>query len=230
MEALKHRSPLHGALLCPCLLGTEAFSDSRWRLTRAEIPSRIVSRAEYLELTAAEEPSGILLVASQAWAPLPKRVSRHDLWLAIDHLRTPGNIGTLMRSAAATGATGIMVFGGRDRTDLYDPTSVRASMGAIFALQHVQTTHEQFRIWRCRPEVRVFGATGEAAQDYRRMRYRSPTVLMLGKERYGLSEAQRASCDAFIKIPMCPGIDSLNVAMAGTVLLYEVFNQRNPLP
>jgi len=102
-------------------------------------------------------------------------------------------------------------------------------MGAIFAMRHVATSHGSFRDWRCRAQVQVLGATGEAAEDYRLKSYRAPTVLLLGNERSGLSEAQRATCDAFIKIPMAAGIDSLNVAMAGTVLLYEAFNQRHPI-
>jgi TrmH family RNA methyltransferase len=78
-------------------------------------------------------------------------------------------------------------------------------------------------------ELAVVGATGEAGRDYRAITYRRPTVLILGDERTGLSEAQRATCDATVRIPMHGRADSLDVAMAGTLLLFEARNQRHPL-
>jgi len=99
-------------------------------------------------------------------------------------------------------------------------------MGSIFALEIISTSHREFRQWDHRFEVRAIGADGAAVADYRKIDYRKPTILMLGEERRGLSEAQRATCDAFARIPMAKGIDSLNLAMAGTLLLYEAIRRR----
>jgi RNA methyltransferase, TrmH family len=93
----------------------------------------------------------------------------------------------------------------------------------------VFTSHQQFRKWRHRYEFNVLGADGGAATDYRCVSYRRPTLFMLGDERKGLSDAQRNSCDGFVRIPMAGTVDSLNLAMAGTLLLFEVRNQRHPI-
>lgn len=115
----------------------------------------------------------------------------------------------------------------RDRADPYDPMVVRASMGSLMAMNIIATNHQVIRRWPCRYETRIIGADGGAATDYRRLDYRKPTILMLGEERSGLSNAQRTTCDGFARIPMAKGVDSLNVAMAGTLLLYEAVRERN---
>lgn len=178
-----------------------------------------------------EDPShGVLLVLRQTWRSLPDQVGRRDLWLGVETIRNPGNLGTLLRSAVAAGARGLMVFGPpRDRADPFDPGCVRSSMGAIGGLQIVATSHREFRAWDRRFELRVFGATGEGSRDYRSVDMKKSCLIMLGHERSGLSDAQRLTSDSEIRIPMAGPTDSLNVAMAGTLLLYEAFNQRNPV-
>jgi TrmH family RNA methyltransferase len=123
-----------------------------------------------------------------------------------------------------------MVFGPvRERADPFDPGCIRASMGASFRLKIVETSHREFRSWRHRYELRVLGADGGAPSDHRTVKMNRPLLIMLGSERDGLSEAQRITCDGFVRIPMSAGVDSLNVAMAGTVLLYEAWGQRHPV-
>ncbi len=204
------RETIAQAACCPVLrLKAERFD----RLCRTEDPSH-----------------GVLLVLRQTWQRLPQAIGRRDLWLGVESIRNPGNLGTLLRSAVAAGARGLMVFGPpRDRADPFDPGCVRSSMGAIGALQIVATTHKEFRAWSSRYELRVFGATGEGSRDYRAVDMKKPCLIMLGHERSGLSEAQRSTCDLEVRIPMAGPTDSLNVAMAGTLLLYEAFNQRNPV-
>jgi TrmH family RNA methyltransferase len=144
----------------------------------------VVPRDRWTRSIPSEERPGVLVVARQHWQSLPSVVLRNDLWLGVEHLRTPGNVGTLMRSAAAVGATGLIVScPARDRTDPFDPGAVRASMGAIFGFKMVRTSHAEFRRWPGRPELRVFGGTGDAPRDYRSVIYRKPVVLMLGNER-----------------------------------------------
>lgn len=219
--------PISGLVVCRKLLhGALAHTLIR----RAGVPTLELSEAEFVRLSAAEEPQGVLLILRQAWHPLPQRVGPRDIWLGVERIRTPGNLGTLMRSASAVGATGVMVFApARDRADPFDPSCVRASMGSCFRMRVVGTTHREFRSWRHRHELMVVGADGGADRDYRQVKYRRPVLLMLGNERDGLSEEQLNTCDGFMRIPMVGEVDSLNVAMAGSVLLYEAWSQRNPV-
>lgn len=200
------------------------------RLRSAGTPTLEVDSATFRDLSQAPEAQGVIAVLPTRWQSLPERIGRQDLWLAVDTIRSPGNVGTLLRAGEAAGAQGLMVFDPRATgPDPHDPMVLRATMGALFAMRLVRTCHQSFRKWARRYELTVVGATGESSTDYRAITYRRPTVLMLGDERSGLSEAQRATCDATVRIPMHGRGDSLNVAMAGTILLFEARNQRHPL-
>lgn len=234
-----------GLVICPALLhGTEAW-EMVDALRGAGVLCLRVQPDVYRELSfcRSSEPhddrlpaaarQGVLAVLRQWWEPLPASVHRNDLWLAVESVRSAGNLGTLLRSADAAGATGLIVFdrsedGSPSGPDPYDPSVVRATMGSLFRHRMIRTTHRSFRRWRLRSEVSVVGATPEGAVDYRSLAYRRPVVLMLGDERTGLSDGQRNTCDRFARIPMAGGPDSLNLAMAGTLMLYEVYNQRHP--
>ncbi len=96
-------------------------------------------------------------------------------------------------------------------------------MGAVFQQRIVRCGREAFRHWMRRHRCQVIGVTPDAERPYHRMRYRRPAVLLLGEERRGLSEAQRSLCDATVRIPMVGDVDSLNLAVAGSLMLYEVF-------
>lgn len=228
--AIDAASEVSGLLICPRLLTNPAGQAMVRRLRAARTPTTEVDPTTFRDLALAPEAQGVMATLPLRWQSLPDEVGRHDLWLAVDTIRSPGNVGTLLRAGEAAGATGLMVFDPRSTgPDPHDPLVLRATMGSLFAMRLVRTCHQSFRKWRHRYELTVVGATGEGSVDYRGITYRRPTVLMLGDEREGLSEAQRRTCDALVRIPMHGRADSLNVAMAGTILLFEVRNQRHPL-
>ncbi len=140
--------------------------------------------------------------------------------LAAERLRDPGNLGTLLRAADAAGASALVLV-----DDSADPTSVeavRASMGAFFTVPTAQAAGGQFLEWRRGHGARLVGAALDArAVDYRDTSWASPCIILLGNEAQGLPEPLKAACDALVRIPMHGRADSLNVAMAGTLLLYE---------
>lgn len=186
------------------------------------------------EVESERESQGVLTILRQPWEPPPAIISKKDLWIAVETVQSSGNLGTILRTGDAVGATGLIVFdrspeGSPSGVDPFDPAAVRATMGSIFRHRFIRTTHHAFRRWARRWELTVVGATPHAATDYRCVTYRRPTILMLGDERKGLSEGQLATCDALVRIPMVGSPDSLNIAMAGAVLLYEVHNQRHPV-
>lgn len=239
MRALEHQAALAGLVFCPYRL-TAGAKELVTCLEQAGLPLLRVSRSEYARLspgtsTAGENPAagqGVLLLIRQAWEPLPE-VPPAGCWIGVESVRSPGNLGTLLRAGDASGATGLIVFdrcegGSESGADPYDPSAVRATMGSLFAHRFVRTTHRAFRGWARTNGVRAIGASGEASNDFRQTEYRGPVVLMLGDERKGLSEGQRKTCHDVVRIPMVGAADSLNLAMAGTLMLYEAFRQREP--
>jgi TrmH family RNA methyltransferase len=143
--------------------------------------------------------------------------------LVAERLRDPGNLGTLLRACDATGAGALILL-----DDSADPTSVeavRASMGAFFTVPCVQATTEAFLDWKARHGAVLTGAALDPrAVDYRQARYTPPALLLVGNEAQGLPEHLMAGCDALVIMPMRGKADSLNVAMAGTLLLYEALH------
>ncbi len=206
-------------------------SESAWRVLRrleaARVPVLRISPQEFRALSSAREPQGVGLLIEQVWTPLASApAGRQPLWVAFEHVRSPGNLGTILRTCEATGVDGVMLLG--DSTDPYDPDVVRASMGSLFGVRLSRAGHEEAREWFRRTGAYVVGASAEAFRDHRTVDYRRPVVLMIGCERRGLSPLQEDLCDKLVRIPMAGGVDSLNVAAATAVLLYEVFGQRHP--
>ena len=148
-------------------------------------------------------------------------INEEPYWTALEHVRSLGNYGTLMRTSAAVGATGFILIG--DEIDPFDPAVVRATMGALFKQKIVRTNASELLCWARRQKIEVIGASPNGSQDYRHITYKPPIVLMLGGERKGLTDEQRAICARLVRIPMAEGMDSLNVAVAGSLLMYEVF-------
>ena len=218
-------APIRTLVTCPALLhvihGRELAKELQKRVEAVTL-----SIDEFRELSILGQPQGIAVVVEACWSklPPPRTVSR-DLWLGIDSIRMPGNLGTAIRTAHASGACGVIVIG---RADPFDPRAVRATMGSIFGVELVRSTARALRHWVAQTGARVVGADGEATRDYRAVSYRGPTIFMLGGERGGLSPAQRALCDVSVCIPMARGLDSLNVTAAAAILLYEAHSQRNP--
>ncbi|MEN3609528.1 RNA methyltransferase [Plantactinospora sp. ZYX-F-223] len=156
------------------------------------------------------------------------------LVVVFDRPTAPGNIGTLVRSADAFGAAGLVVVG--HAADPYDPRAVRASTGSLFAIPVVRTgSHRDVLDWvtalrgRGLP-VQVLGTDEAGEVEIAEHDLTGPTVLLVGNETSGLSAAWRQSCDRMLRIPIAGSASSLNAATAGTVALYEAARQRRARP
>ncbi len=147
------------------------------------------------------------------------------IWLVAERLRDPGNLGTMLRTGDAVGAGGLILLD--ESTDPYGVEAVRASMGAIFTQRLVQARWDDFLPWlRAGPGQLVATWLGDDTQDYQAVRYAAPTFILVGNESQGLPEAYAAAADVRVKMPMLGKADSLNAAVAGAVMAYEVLNQR----
>lgn len=213
------------------VVSSSSFCDAAARAALAAIPRGVphlrLSPGEYAALSAAAEPSGVAVIARQQWrTPRFAAGLRHGCWLAFHEVRSPGNLGSALRTAAAAGAIGAFFLEGA--ADPYEPAAVRAAMGALASLVLVRCDREGFEEWRRKCGAFVVGTSARAAPDYRLEEYRPPVALMIGCERQGMSALQRGLCDATVRIPMAGPVSSLNLAAAAAVLLYEAYSRIHP--
>jgi TrmH family RNA methyltransferase len=189
-------------------------------------PCLEVSADVFAGLSAKEGPQGLGAVVRQRWERLDDRGRQAAGlgWVALDAVQDPGNLGTILRTSDAVGAAGVILVG--PTTDPYDPAAVRASMGAIFTQRLIRASWAEFAAWKQQIDITLIGASDKAAADYQALTYRPPLVLFMGSERQGLSAEQQALCDGMVRIPMVGRSDSLNLAVATGVVLYEIFNQQ----
>jgi TrmH family RNA methyltransferase len=156
------------------------------------------------------------------------------LGVVLDRPGSPGNIGSVIRSADAFGAAGVIVTG--HAADVYDPKAVRASTGSLFALPVVRRpSHREVAVWvaaqraRGRPVV-IVGTDERAHVDASAFDFTQPALLIVGNETAGLGSGWRGLCDVLVRIPMTGAATSLNMASAATVVLYEAARQRGLPP
>jgi TrmH family RNA methyltransferase len=219
---------LEGLVAAPSMLRSAVGQMILRRRKKSGVPVLSVSADEFRQLSLLGEPQGLGAVLRQKWSPARALVSprRDALWVALEEVRSPGNLGTLLRTADAAGADGLVCLS--SRVDPFDPTTVRATMGSLLTQKLCRATTAELRALNPHGELLVVGAAPDGERDFRSLSYRRPVILMLGSERHGLSQEQRRLCDAVVRIPMRGRCDSLNLAVAASLLLYEVFGQRHP--
>lgn len=185
----------------------EPWGDARRILINENLMSAITGR---------DNPPSVLGVFAQAWSEMP--LGPQGVWLMLDRLRDPGNLGTIIRTADAVAASGIILSG--EGCDPWSPDCVRAAAGSIFAVPLVRLEGAAENFVRQWPGEAV-AAQMDAVEDYRRS-YRLPSLLVVGGESKGLAPALAEACHAQVRIPMPGGIESLNAAIATALLLYEI--------
>ena len=181
-----------------------------------------VSHAVLEKLAAKENPQNLMGVFEQRWAEMPEVTSleKSALWVALDEIRDPGNLGTIIRTIDAVGAGGVILVG--NCCDPYQREAVRATMGSLFAVPIVKVERAAFVTWAAAwPGDRV-GTHLDATSDFRDGGYAGPTLLVMGREGPGLSDEVGAICNRLVKIPMAGKLDSLNLAVATALMLYEI--------
>lgn len=179
-------------------------------------------------ITRRDNPQMVVGVFQQRWAALKDiRPADGDVWIALDRVRDPGNLGTVIRTADAVGAKGVILVG--ETTDPFSVETVRATMGSVFAVPVARAGVEAFLAWRKGVQATFVGTHLKGSVDYRTVDYaKRPVVLVMGNEQQGLPDELAASCDALIRIPQAGRADSLNLAVATGVALYEI--RRHALP
>lgn len=199
------------------LINTTALNQVELIPTTAQVLGQISGR---------DNPHHAIAIFHQQWQPLESLVpSSSDVWIALDSPRDPGNLGTVIRTCDAAGARGVILL--NDSCDPFSPEALRATTGALFDVMLVKSTTALFVDWAKTHGVSLIGTTLERASDYRDACYKdSACALLMGTEQSGLSETLLEACDQRVKIPMRGGTDSLNLAVASGLMLYEATNHK----
>lgn len=224
-EAVQQGAGVEALIVAPRLLKGE-FS-ARLISEQQEEGTLIIEVSEQVfeSFALRDGPKGLAAVVRQRWVELEGvNLKNNDIWVALDAVQDPGNLGTILRTLDSAGGCGVILLD--NATDPYDPTAVRASMGSVFSQQLVRTTFTEFSKWKQACRVQVIGASGTAKIDYHYSHYPSAMILMMGNERQGLPQQHLRLCDQIVRIPMIGRSDSLNLAVSTAIIIYEIFNQR----
>ena len=199
------------------------------RLTRA--PVITVSNSRFLSLSDTVTPQGIMAVCEKRTFTLDNMLDKNPFLLIGERLSDPGNIGTLIRTAAAAGASGVILSAGSG--DLYNPKVIRAAAGAALRIPVMEKAdlNEVIPILK-QQDITVLAAHLSGAALPYVLDLRRGCAILIGNEAGGLSEAIGSLADIRVKLPLARDVESLNASVAGGILLYEVVRQRlekNPL-
>jgi TrmH family RNA methyltransferase len=180
-----------------------------------------VSEKVLASITRRDNPQMVVGIFSQRWTSLRDlRPANGETYVALDRVRDPGNLGTIIRTADAAGASGVILVG--ESTDPFSMETVRATMGSVFAVPLVKTSVADFLGWKKGAGVSVVATHLAGAVDYRTIEYKKkPVVLLMGNEQSGLPDELAREADALARIPQVGLADSLNLAIATGVMLFE---------
>ena len=180
-----------------------------------------VSEAVLAKITRRENPQMVVGVFEQRFIDAAAIEPGSDgLWVALEGIKDPGNLGTIIRTADAAGAKGVILVG--DTVDPFGVEAVRATMGSIFHMPLARFSLEAFAAWRKSWPGIVVGTHLSGKEDYRKVDYDRPVLLLMGNEQSGLDDRFAALCDHLVKIPQVGRADSLNLAIATGVMLFEI--------
>lgn len=220
---------LKTVFICPKLfLGSnESGLIEQARCNHAEII--VCHENVFAKLSYRDRPDGLVAVAVQMQRPLSalmdQLATKKDPFLIIaEAIEKPGNLGTILRSADAAGVDGVIVC---DRcTDIYNPNVVRASVGTLFTIPVVEATSAETLSWLRQKGIQIVAATPSAETEFTEVNLTKGIAIAVGTEQLGLSDQWMHAADLKVRIPMHGIADSLNVATATTLLLYEAVRQR----
>lgn len=222
--ALESPHLVNVVLYAPDLLG----GDYAWEaidIARTQgVPCKALTVPEFTSISTRDNPRGIACVGRQAWVDLRDLRQATAPVVALYAPQDPGNLGTILRSCEATGCAGVILVG--EAADPWHPAALRAAMGSTFSTSLATADVGTFRAWASGSVLPVVGTSDRAATDYATHTYPDAFVLLMGSERQGLPGELESLAAAMVRIPMAGQADSLNLAVATSLVLYEARNQQ----
>ena len=219
-ELVKSSLRIVGALVSPHLASNPRGVELRDALAERAVEIADVTDAEFQSAAETDTPQGVLLIAAT-----PERALHHfaasdpSRFLILDGVQDPGNVGTLIRTAAALGATATIALPGT--VDLWNAKVVRSAMGAHFVHPALHCTWDELRLFLDESRLPLWGSAADGTSADRRSAP-SRLALAVGNEGAGLSPHVRDAVERVVSLPLASGVESLNVAVAAGILLYEL--------
>lgn len=196
------------------------------------LPCEIVSDEVFVKMSDTVTPQGVLCLIRQYSYNIEEMLSKEKrkrlLFIVLEDLQDPGNLGTIFRTAEAAGADGVIMSS--KTADLYNPKTIRSTMGSIYRVPFLYA-ESLLPVMETLKEhgVRIFAAHLSGKADYDACDYREGTAFLIGNEGRGLKDETAALADERIRLPMEGRVESLNAAVASSILLYEAYRQRRNL-
>jgi RNA methyltransferase, TrmH family len=189
----------------------------------------VLTEKAFSSLAGQETPDGVLGIAEIPDVGLDRQAaaftaSGQPLFLVVEGIERPGNLGTIARTCAGTGVNGLIVCD--PQVDPFHPEVVRASVGALFALRLSVVSTPEFLVWARDRAVRLVVSTPAAKSSYDRAVVTGTTALVVGSEKSGVTDDLLDAADELVSLPMSGGVDSVNVAVAAGVLVFDALRQR----
>jgi RNA methyltransferase, TrmH family len=223
-EALAAGIAVEGAVTSPALEGTPRGAALKRRLSDSGVPIEEIDDDLLGQLAGTEQPQGVVaVVAPRVWTLDAIVPGANGVILVLDAVQDPGNVGALARTALGLGAAGLIALPGT--ADLHNPKSLRGSMGALFRLPAVETSGDAFIAWARGAGVMLW-TTASDGTPVDRARRAGPIALLLGNEGAGVRPEFAAAAAQSVAVPLASGVESLNVAVAAGIILYEVTRER----
>lgn len=185
---------------------------------------RVIETSEALlaQISKRDNPQTVIGAYRQTLAPLD--ALEGDTIVALETVRDPGNLGTILRTADSAGAGGVILVG--ESCDPFSVEAVRASMGSLFAMRLARASFAELVAYKRKRDASMLGASLKGANWAADATAPARTILLMGNEQSGLPEDMEAACDLLVKLPMRGRADSLNLAVATGVILYDIWRRR----
>ena len=206
---------------------SESFYNKRGKeMDFSGLKAEILADKVFSHVSDTKTPQGILCLVKQRMIKLEDMLKENAPFLMVlDNLQDPGNLGTIVRTAEGAGVTGIIMS--RDTVDIYNPKTIRSTMGSVYRMPffYVEDLPE-FLDELKEKGVKTYAAHLEGSNNYDEEDYRGACAFLIGNEGNGLRDEVADNADIWIKIPMYGQVESLNAAIASSILMYEVSRQR----
>lgn len=223
MQALTAGCVCHSAYICSEIAGPEKIEIILKNVDQSVV--FYISESIFEKLAYRDNSDGILILAEPRQLKLENvKLPGNPLVLVFESVEKPGNLGAMLRTADAAGVDLVLVC--NQPTDLYNPNTIRASLGTIFSKQVVACTSEQAIRWLREKNIRTYCAAIPSETSCYDVDYSNPSAIIMGSEAKGLSGLWIKNADEIVMIPMYGKVDSLNVSASAAILLYEAVRQR----
>ena len=187
------------------------------------------SKSVFEKISYRDRPDGLIALAKQKHLLIDELVQivkekSNPLFVVVESIEKPGNLGTILRSCDGAGVDGVIVC--EEVTDIFNPNVVRASIGTLFTQPIIVASPDEILKFFKLNKIKIVATSPDAKQVYYENNFNIPIAIVMGSEQYGLSEKWLSESDLALSIPMLGVADSLNVATATTIMLYEALRQR----